>query len=79
MGSYVPTTACMETEIGWESKGVEIILMDDLNVRLPEPRDTQEEELSTVVAYCGLEDIIDHFMSRRKYRVDRSWTWRMRR
>ena len=46
--SYVPqndapTCACVEQVIGNAVKGVEVILMGDLNVRLLEPYDAWEE------------------------------------
>ena len=39
----------------------------------------REEELATVVAACGLEDMTDHFIPRRRYRGSGCWTWRMQR
>ena len=33
----------------------------------------------TVVTDCGLEDMTDHFMPRRRYKGYGCWTWRMRR
>ena len=84
IGAYIPpndapTVSSMEQELGQAAKGVEFILLVDLNVRLVELRDAREEELVTVVADCGLEYITDHFIPRRSYRGDRRWTWRMRR
>ena len=55
------TVAHVEQALGRAAKGVEIILLGDLNV-------TQEEEIATVVADYGLEDMMDHFMPRRRYR-----------
>ena len=67
MGSYIPlngapTIARMEEALGKSAKGVDIMLLGDLNVRLQEPRN------ATVVAACGLEDMTDHFLPRRRYR-----------
>ena len=42
-------------------------------------RSAQEEELVTVVADYGLEDMTAHFMPRRRYIWDRLWKWQMRR
>ena len=58
---------------------VDIILLGELNVRLREPRDAQEEEIVMVVADCILEEMIDHFMPRQKYIRDRRCTWRIHR
>ena len=69
----------MDQTLGQAAKGVEVILLGELNIGLREPCNTQEEELETVVADCGLEYIIDHFMPRMRYRGDGRWTWRMRR
>ena len=84
VGSYVPpnsesTVAQVGEALGKAAKGVEVLLLGDLNVRLQEPRDTQEEELATVVAACGLVDMKLHFMLRRRYRGDGRCTWMMRR
>ena len=67
--SYVPpndapSLARMEQALGRAVKGVEVILLGDLSVRLGETRDAQEEELAPVVANCGLEDMMDHYMPR---------------
>ena len=61
------------------AKGAEVILISDFNVRLQEQCDAREEELATVMAACGLEDTIAHFMPRRRYIGGGRWTWRMRR
>ena len=53
--NYAPTVACIEQLLGHVVKGVEVIPMGDLNIRLQETRDMQEEELAMVVADCGLE------------------------
>ena len=61
------------------AKVAEVILISDFNVRLQKQCDAQEEELATVMAACGLEDKIAHFMPRRRYRGNSRWKWRMRR
>ena len=48
---YTTTIARLEELPGQAEKGVEITLLDDLKVRLGEPRNAQEEELATVVVY----------------------------
>ena len=59
-----PTVARVGQAPGNATKGVDVILLGDLNVRPREPHDVQEEELVTVVADCGLEDTTAHFMPR---------------
>ena len=54
-------------------------MLGDISVRLQELRNTQEEELVTVVAASGMVDTTENFMSRRKYRGNVRWKWRMRR
>ena len=66
----VPTAARMDKALGQASKRVEVILLGDLNVRLQEPRDVQEEELAKVAADCVLEDMTDNFTTRMRYRGD---------
>ena len=76
---YSPTVARVDQELSQAAKGVEVILLDDLNVRLREPCNTWEEELATVVTECGLEYMTSHFMPRKRYIGDGRWTWQMRR
>ena len=76
--NYYPSVVRVKQALGNTSKGVEVILMVDLNMRLQEPRDAWEEELLTVVAFCGLDEMTEDFMPRRRYRGDGRWTWRMR-
>ena len=57
IGAYVPTNnaptvAHVEHVLGWAVKGVEVIIMGDLNVSLGEPHDAREEELTTAAADC---------------------------
>ena len=84
VGAYVPpndasTIAHVEQALGKVAKGVEFIILGDLNVRLRETCDAREEEIVRVVAECGPEDMTAHFMLRRKYIGDGRWTWWMRR
>ena len=60
-------------------KGLEIILMGDLNVRLKGPCDKHEEDLATALANRGLFSMTDHAMPQRRYRGSESWTWSMKR
>ena len=74
-----PTVARVGQAPGNATKGVDVILLGDLNVRPREPYDVQEEELVTVVADCGLEDTTAHFMPRRRYRGEGRWKYWNRR
>ena len=65
---YDPTVAQVEQALWKAAKGTEVILLGDLNVRLQEPHEAQEEELAMVVAACGLKDMTSHFIPRRRYR-----------
>ena len=49
-------------------KGLEIILMGDLNAQMENPRDKCEEDLATALADRGLVNMIDNFLPRRRYR-----------
>ena len=60
-------------------KGMDIILLGDLNIRLRELRDSREYELATVLADSRMGDMTAHFMSRWRYRGTESWMWQMRR
>ena len=44
-----PTAARMEKALGNAAKGVEVIILGDLKVRLQQPRGMREEELVAVV------------------------------
>ena len=74
----VPTVTCMEQALVNAPKGVEVIILDDLNVRIQEPRDVQEEELVMVVENYRLEDMTAQFMTSRSYIRVGCWTWRIR-
>ena len=49
-------------------KGVEVILLGDINVRLQEPCGVKEEELAMVVGACDLQDTTANFMPISRYR-----------
>ena len=69
---------CIEQDLEAVPKGMDVILLGDLNIRLREPQDAMEKELVTELANIGLVDMTDHFMPRRRYRGAGSWTWKMR-
>ena len=58
----VPAMHSMDQALRAASKGLEIILMGDLNARLGDPRDEREEDLATVLVDRVLVNMIDHFM-----------------
>ena len=64
--NYKPTVYCVEQAMVELPRVVEIILLGDLNVRLREPHDAQEEELVTMVADCRLVDMTYQFLPRRR-------------
>ena len=53
---------CVEQALKAAPKGLEIIRMGDLNVRLIDPRDKREGALVTALAYRGLVSMTDRFM-----------------
>ena len=48
-------------------KGMEVILLGDLNARMREPRDDREDELAPALVGIGLGDVTAHFTPRRRY------------
>ena len=74
-----PTVYCMYPALYTAPKGLEVILLGDLNVRLQELSNVQGEYIAAVVADCRLVDMISHFMSRRRYIEDIRWMWQMKR
>ena len=67
VGAYVlpndlPDMHHVEQVLKAATKGLEIILMGELNVRLRDPCDEFEEDLETALAHRGLVSMIDHFM-----------------
>ena len=58
--NYLPDMHHVEQVLKAATKGLEIILMGELNVRLRDPCDKCEEDLET--AYRGLVRMIDHFI-----------------
>ena len=82
VGSYVPPNGVpavhhVEQALRVTPKGVEMVLMGDLNVQLGNPHGKHEEELAAALVYRGLVNIIDHFMPQRRYMGTGSWAWCM--
>ena len=73
--AYVPPNNvtdvyCVKQALVAALRVVEIVLLGDLNMRLWELHNAQEEELVTLVADGGLVDMTAHFMAWRLYRGD---------
>ena len=65
VGAYMPPNDdplvhCVDQALKAAPKGVELILLGDLNARLREPCDEREEELIISLADHGLIDITEH-------------------
>ena len=76
----------MEQALTENTKGLEIILLGNLNARLRYLnarlgglRDKQKEELATALSDHGLEDVTRYFTLRRRYRGRGQWIWQMNR
>ena len=74
----VPAVHHIKQVLEMVPKGMEVILLGDLNIRLREPREDREDELATALAGIGLMDVAAHFTPRRRYRGTGNWTWKMR-
>ena len=84
VGAYVPpnnrsSVHHMEQALKAAPTGLELILMGYLNAPLGEPCDEREEDLETALADRGLVNIIDHFLSQRRYWGAGGWAWIMQR
>ena len=84
VGKYVPphnTPAihCINKALEVAPKGMEAILLEDINVRLRELYNNREDELTLAMAGSGLGDVTSHFTPRRRYRGTGNWTWKTRR
>ena len=73
----VPDVHRMDQALRAAPKGVEMILMGDLNVRLGDPCDECEEDLVTALVERGLVNMTYHFMPQRRYRGAGRWTFCM--
>ena len=60
-------------------KGIEAILLGDINVRLMEPREIREDELASALVDSRLGNMTEHFTPRRRYRGKGSWMRQMSR
>ena len=69
---------CMEQDLYAALKGMEVILIGDLDARLRGTRDSREEDIAMALTNIRLVDLTDHFMPRRWYREEGSWKWHMR-
>ena len=47
----VPTVYCIDQSLEAAPKGVDVILLGDINVRLREPHDVQGEEIVEALVY----------------------------
>ena len=73
----VPDVHCVEQAIREAPKGLDMILMGDLDMRLGEPGDERKEDLATELVDQGLVNMKDHFFPRRHYRRAGIWIWSM--
>ena len=71
----VPGVHCMEKALRVTPKGLEVILMRNINVRLGDPPYEREEYLATELVDRGLVNMTKHFMPKRRYRVAGRWIW----
>ena len=58
----VPAVHCAEQTLRAVSKGLEVILMGDLNAHLEDPREEREEDLKMVLVDRGMVKMADNFM-----------------
>ena len=71
MGEYVPphdmpAVHCIEQALEVAPKGMEVILLGYLKVRIREPRNERKDNLVLALAGSGLEDVTFHFTPRRR-------------
>ena len=60
--NYLPAMHHVEQVLKAATKGLEVILMGELNLRLRDPCDKFEEDLETALADRGLVSMIYHFI-----------------
>ena len=59
-------------------KGTELLVAGDINVNLAEPEgDRREEDIAATLATEGLEDMVTHFLPRRRRWCQDGRTWSM--
>ena len=80
VGAYVtpnnaPDVYSMYQALRAATKGLEMILVGDLNVWLGDPSDKREEDLATDLLDRGLVNMTDHFIPQKWYRGSGSWKW----
>ena len=68
---------CVGKALAVAPKGVKLILLGDLNIRLREPHIQREEGLPMVLADRGLVDMTPQFLPWQWYRGDGCWTRRI--
>ena len=71
----VPGVHCMEKALRVTPKGLEVILMSNINVRLGDPPYEREEYLAMELVDRGLVNMTKHFMPKRRYRGAGRWIW----
>ena len=82
VGEYVSTNDILAVHrvkqaLRVASKGLDMIMMGDLNERLGDPCGELKEDLATEVVDRGRVNTTDHFMPQQRYRVSESCTWCM--
>ena len=73
IGVYLPpndalTVHCTEQAFEEAPKGIQLILLGDLNVSLREPKDSRGDEVVMALADSSMGNGTDHFMPRRRYK-----------
>ena len=84
VGAYVnpndaPDIHSVDKDLRASPKGLDMVLMGDLNARPGDPHDKREEDLATALADRDLVNMTDYFLPRRRYRGESRWTWSMQR
>ena len=82
VGEYVPlnnllTVHWITHALACGPERVGKLLVGNLNACLENPVDQREEHLATVLLVHGLTYQARHFVTRRRYRAEGNWTWRM--
>ena len=60
-----PAVYHIEQDLEAAPKGMEVILLGDVNARMREPRDVWEDNIAATLVDCRLVGVISHFMPRR--------------
>ena len=58
----IPAVHCVDQALRAAPKGVEMILLGDLNARMGDPRDEHEEDQATALVDRGMVNITYHFI-----------------